>query len=210
MPGLRVDEIKSEYVTINVNGPELAVHFHIYNDDPSKKTLLMTHGFAVGVALYIGIVPALAKHFRIVMFDNLAMGLNTRTDDVGDGLESPEKAERWLITWWEKFIEALGDKLPQKFYLTGHSNGGYMSMLYAMTHPERIEGLFLQSPACSEDETREGYQYDPYALRMQDLTGDTISRREADKMLTMFASDDHFLEPLRKMPLCLANMAMKS
>ena len=97
----------------------------------------MTHGFGQSCAYFGRILPELAKHYRIVMFDNLGHGLNTRMEDVGDALESPEKAENWMVTWWEKVIDALD--LPPKFFLTGHAAGGYQAMLYASVHPERIE-----------------------------------------------------------------------
>ena len=87
-------------------------------------------------------------------------------------MESPEKAEQYVVTWWEKLIDTLTREcdLPAKFYLSGHSAGGYQIMLYASYHPERIEAMFLQSPACIENEKREGWVYDPYSLRVQDQT----------------------------------------
>ena len=42
-------------------------------------------------------------------------------------MDSPEKAEQYIVTWWEKLIAALTKEvdLPAKFYLSGHSAGGY-------------------------------------------------------------------------------------
>ena len=120
-------KLTCKYVPINVMGQQLDVRTYIYNNDRSKKTLLMTHGYMMAALFFSRIIPALAEHYRIVMFDNLSWGMNSRTDNVGDALESPEKAERWLVTWWENLIEALtraGD-LPPKFYLSGHSAGGF-------------------------------------------------------------------------------------
>jgi len=136
-----------------MEGQTLAIRTIIYNDDRSKKTLLMTHGYCLAAVFFARILPALAEHYRIVMFDNLGFGLNSRTMEVGDALESPEKAEKYIVEWWRKFTEALGDDLPPKFYLSGHSAGGAMCMLYASHYPERIEGMFLLSPSCIEDQT---------------------------------------------------------
>ena len=54
----------------------LAVRTHIYNDDRNVPTLLMTHGYAMASVFFNRLLPELAKHYRIVMFDNLAWGLN--------------------------------------------------------------------------------------------------------------------------------------
>jgi len=40
--------------------------------------------------------------------------------------------------------------LPEKFGLHGHSYGAYVSMIYAINQPERIEKLFLNSPFGAE------------------------------------------------------------
>lgn len=45
-----------------------------------------------------------------------------------------------LKVWKEK----IG--LKGKFYLTGHSLGGYVSSVYALRHPEDVEKLLLLSP----------------------------------------------------------------
>jgi len=42
--------------------------------------------------------------------------------------------------------------LPKKFYLTGHSYGAYLSLLYSEKHPEKVIKLFLNSPAGTEPE----------------------------------------------------------
>ena len=200
----------AKYTVINVKGQNLAVRTFIYNDDRSKKTLLMTHGYAMAAPFYVGIIPKLAQHYRIVMFDNLAWGLNSKTDEVGDALESPEKAEAWIVEWWEKLIAALGDDLPPRFYLSAHSLGGYQAMLYACYHPERIEGMFLQSPACVEDQTRDGWVYDPYTVRRGDETADLPSRSEVDKNIQMYADNVHIQDDLHGFPYWMAKGACKS
>ena len=50
----------AKYTVINVKGQNLAVRTFIYNDDRSKKTLLMTHGYAMAAPFYVGIIPKLA------------------------------------------------------------------------------------------------------------------------------------------------------
>lgn len=46
----------------------------------------------------------------------------------------------WLEEWFDRA------NLPDKFYLHGHSYGGYLSYLYARRNPHKILKLFLNSP----------------------------------------------------------------
>ena len=179
--GLDMDKLMSRYVVNTVNGVDYAVRVHVYND-VRKPTLLMTHGYAMASVFHARMLPALAQHYRIVLFDNLSWGLNARSNNVGDALESPEKAENWIVTWWHNLITSLieTNSLPSKFYLSAHSAGGYQAMLYASYHPEHIDALFLQSPACAEDTTRDGWVYDPYTIRLGDHDDSYPTREHVD------------------------------
>ena len=199
--GLDMRLLTLKYVTIEINGEPLRVRVQTYNDDPSKKTLVMTHGFLSASVFFARLLPTIGKHYRIVMFDNLGFGLNDRTDNVGDGCENPEKAEKWIVEWLEKVVEAC--ELPRKFYFSGHSAGGAMVMLYASYHPERIEGLFLQSPAAAEDETSENFKYDPYTLRNEDHADVLPSRKTVDETLAAYRDKVHIMTKLAKVPFWL-------
>ena len=168
--GLNIDLLTLSYTEITVNGEPLKIRTYVYNDDKSKKTLLMTHGYAMSSVFFARLLPELSKHYRIVMFDNLGFGLNSRTENVGDALESTEKAEKWFADWWDQLIEKLD--LPPKFYLTGHSAGAAQAMMYVSRHPERCEGLFLMSPAGTEDTSRKGFEYEKYLSTLR-VSGDS-------------------------------------
>ena len=66
--------------------------------------------------------------------------------------------------------------MPEKFYVSGHSAGGYQLMLYACYHPERIEAMFLQSPACFIDTTVPGFVDDIYDNRISDESAELPPR----------------------------------
>ena len=73
------EKLTSKYTMITMEGQELAVRTHIYNDDKDKKTLLMTHGFGMsGVLTAFKIMKPLAEHYRLVIFDHGGFGLNTK------------------------------------------------------------------------------------------------------------------------------------
>ena len=58
---------------------------------------------------------------------------------------------------------SLNRYMPEKFYLHGHSYGGYISSIFATSFPERINALFLNSAIGSEPEPAE---YDPLNVRL--------------------------------------------
>ena len=83
------------------------------------------------------------------MFDNCCKGMNDRIVQVDHELfQNADLAEQWLIEFMTKTIDALD--LPDKFLLAGHSYGGYLVSLYASVRPERVESMFLVTPAFVE------------------------------------------------------------
>ena len=62
-------------------------------------------------------------------------------------------------------------------------------MLYAMNHPERVEAMFLQSPPCTEDMDRPGWEYNPYEVRLDNEHDVNPSRAEVDKGIAKYATD---------------------
>ena len=81
-------------------------------------------------------------------------------------------------------------------------------MLYASYHPERIDGLFLQSPACAEDTTRAGWEYDPYTIRLTAHENVYPSRSEVDQSLVNYAQDVHLQDPIHYIPYFIAKVAI--
>ena len=66
----------------------------------------------------------LSEKYRLIAFDNMGWGLNTRIPETFPEVQDPVKAEAWILDWWDQVIAGLDD-LPEKFYLAGHSMGGY-------------------------------------------------------------------------------------
>ena len=130
-------DVKATYVTIEVDDKPFKIRkYEIGAEDEGKKTLVMVHGYAVSGPYYSHLWKSLSKNYRIVSFDNLGWGLNTRLQEC-KGSGSPEQAEQWVLDWTLKAFDAL--ELPEKFLLMGHSYGGYMVALYAAHRPERVE-----------------------------------------------------------------------
>ena len=121
-------------------------------------------------------------------------------------MESPETAETWMIEWILKTFDALN--LPEQFLLCGHSIGGWIASIYASHCPERVESLFLISPAGTmpyDEET-----YNPYSMRdPDDVSLVTITKKKADQIIERQARNGHPFEEMDKLPACLVKMALK-
>ena len=127
----------------------------------------MTHGYMSQCTTFLTLLPKLAKHYDIVLFDNCGWGLNTRLDACS-GLKDREAATYWLEQFILQAIDAM--ELPEQFYLAAHSFGCYLSMIYASKRPQRVKALFLMSPIGAEiyDEST----YEPLAYNEQLGAGD--------------------------------------
>lgn len=111
------------------------------------------------------IYKELVKHFRVVALDMLGYGASTRVTIAPAILASAAATDNYQVSWLSSWLNqcSLNSDLPEQFYLTGHSYGGYLSALLAINHPERILGLFLNSAIGAEKEPEE---YDPRHIRL--------------------------------------------
>ena len=156
--GFKPGEVHREFTIIQMDGAPFKVRtFYIGKNDHSKKTLVLCHG---NYSQFIGLFrfnKIMSEKYRIVGFDLYNLGLNTRSTSKAPH-ESWQTADKWMVDFMTKAIDAMD--LPDKFFLSGHSLGGYSASLYATQRPERIESLFLMSPAGTE--THDPNNYDKY------------------------------------------------
>lgn len=99
----------------------------------NKRTVVLVHGIgSAGATDWDEVVPALAREFHVLRFDLPGFGHASKANV----LYSPEN--------YVAFIKYITDKYARRpFYLVGHSLGGAVSLRYAATHPEDIEGLVI-------------------------------------------------------------------
>lgn len=81
----------------------------------------------------------MAKHRPIYAIDNLGFGKSSRPMFSTD----PLKAEEQYVETIEAWRKAVNIK---KFYLVGHSMGGFLSFAYALKYPQNIQHLILIDP----------------------------------------------------------------
>lgn len=139
----------------------------------------MTHGYATFALSHYTLFKRLAKHYRVVIFDNGSWGGNTRLEQTS-ALDSPERADAVMLEWLKGFFDAIDHLLPPKFLVYAPSNGGYQMGLYASAYPERIEKLFLCCPVGFAGLEAD---YDPYAIRVTDKANVVPPRERVDQLI---------------------------
>jgi pimeloyl-ACP methyl ester carboxylesterase len=98
--------------------------------------LLLISGLNSDSASWAGVCGKLAKHFRVVTFDNRASG------------RSYMPRKRYSIREMANDAIGLLDRLHiKKCHVIGHSMGGYIAQELAIYHPERVSGLILEATA---------------------------------------------------------------
>ena len=126
-----LEGIQPESKIVSTNGPVENVHFL---EMGKGKPLVMIHGGGSHASEWINIMKPLAEHFHLYVVDRPGHGL---TDPFNyRGVAYREMAVDFMLS----FTEALG---LEKFFLMGSSMGGYFSLGFALSHPEKIEKLLL-------------------------------------------------------------------
>ena len=105
--------------------------------------LVMLHGGgpgASGISNYHQNLPALTKHFRVVLPDQPGFGCSYRPS--ADHLHAESITEIACGALFEA-LDALG---IERFHLLGNSLGGAAAIAMAQSQPHRISGLVLMAP----------------------------------------------------------------
>jgi pimeloyl-ACP methyl ester carboxylesterase len=171
-----------------------------------RPTYLLTHGFMSGSAMQGKIVKQLSNHYHLVLFDNTTWGLNERDGD-DTSCTGAEGAEKFMLSITEQMVEGLVERgtIPEKFFLSGHSFGGYIAGLYASQHPERIAALLMVSPMGSSYVPE---NFTPCSVQNAGDTSKLFTAKEIKQMEDMEQAGTSHVELLRKFPECLLGPAI--
>ena len=120
--------------TLILNGKELNA------ENSTKKVFIMLHGFQACNLTYYRMLKYLSENFIVFCPDFLGMGLSSRPK-----VEFANEIE--CIEFFVEVIEAFRKaKNINKFYLCGHSLGGYYAGQYSIKYPQYLEDtIFLFS-----------------------------------------------------------------
>jgi NAD+ synthase len=113
-----------------------------YVTDGEGPPVILIHGMSASLADWWRLMPLLVSAgYRAIAVDLLGHGDSAKPRDPQQySIQTVYKA-------LEEWIDELG--LGSAFYLIGHSLGGYMSLTYALHHPDRVQAMVLINPLYS-------------------------------------------------------------
>jgi 3-oxoadipate enol-lactonase len=96
------------------------------------EPIVLISGYSANHAFWMPQLATLAKHFRVILFDNPGMG---DTFDKGGPLTIRDMAHR--------IADFLTDIDVKQAHVVGHSMGGCLGVCLAALHPKRVKKLVL-------------------------------------------------------------------
>ena len=112
-----------------------------YTDQGKGSAIILLHGFLENSTMWNPILPILTKKNRVICIDLLGHG---KTDCLGyvHTMESMANA-----------VEAVLKHLKlRKYYMIGHSMGGYVALAFADKNPNSLKGLCLMNSTYKSDD----------------------------------------------------------
>ena len=136
---------KIEYFTLS-DGQNLYVEQY-WSGNTSNHTILLIHGgpgeSCIGFSC---VAPMLSEHFRVITLDQRGV--------LRSGNE-PDNRKLTIHQILLDFEEIRAEYGIQKWWILGHSFGGYIAMRYALAFPQSLRGVFYENPCfCPENSLR--------------------------------------------------------
>lgn len=109
------------------------------NTESPNTPIVLLHGYVSALAFWMLNLDEFSAHRPVYAIDLLGFGKSSRPKFSND----PQEIEEQYVMFLEKWREAMN--IP-KMILLGHSLGGFISSLYALKFPSRVEHLILADP----------------------------------------------------------------
>src|SRR3954462_13887332 len=128
-----------------LNRDGVNIYYEVYGSGPP---LLLTHGYSSTSGMWQGQIEALSQHHELVLWDMRGHGQSDYPDDPAAYSETCTVAD----------MAALLDQVgAEKAIVGGLSLGGYMSLAFYCSHPDRVRALLIidTGPGFKKDDARE-------------------------------------------------------
>ncbi|MBF2754490.1 MAG: alpha/beta fold hydrolase [Gammaproteobacteria bacterium AqS3] len=128
-----------------------------YEARGSGPAILLSHGYGETSQMWRDQFEALSVHHRLIVWDMRGHGRSGVPEDQAAYTQAATVADMRAILDAEGIDQAV---------IGGLSLGGFMSLAFHLTHPERVRALMLidTGPGFKNDEAREGWNR--YALKI--------------------------------------------
>ena len=109
-----------------LNRDGVSIYYEVHGSGPP---LLLTHGYSSTSAMWQGQIAALSQHHKLVLWDMRGHGQSDYPADPA------AYSEALTVEDMAALLDAVG---ADKAIVGGLSLGGYMSLAFYRTHPERV------------------------------------------------------------------------
>src|SRR5437899_4334705 len=130
-----------------LNRDGVNIYYEVHGDGPP---LILTHGYSSTSAMWQGQVATLSRHHKLVLWDMRGHGQS-------DYPENPAAySEQLTVGDIAALLDAVG---ADKAVVGGLSLGGYMSLAFYRSHPERVRALLIidTGPGFKKDDARDAW-----------------------------------------------------
>jgi pimeloyl-ACP methyl ester carboxylesterase len=133
--------------TLNRDG--VNIHYEVHGDS-SAPTVLLSHGYSATSAMWRKQVKFLSEHYQVITWDMRGHGAS---DSPGD---PTLYSEALTVEDMAALLDAVG---VEQAVIGGLSLGGYMTLAFHATYPERCTALMLfdTGPGYKSDKGRDGW-----------------------------------------------------
>ncbi|WFN33938.1 alpha/beta hydrolase [Methanogenium sp. S4BF] len=171
---LTADPIDIENVTVQTASvDDIQIAYKEFGDGPP---LVLIMGYAGTMDMWdVRVLQELARHYRVVVFDNRGMGLSTSSEK--------EYTISLFANDTAAFMEAIG---REKAHILGWSMGSDIALALTHEHPERVDKLILYAADPGGDES---VPMDPEVEKALLNTSGTPMERGMRLLSLLFPSD---------------------
>lgn len=138
--------------------------------------LVAIHGTLMSLEdMWLGPVPALARHFRVIAVDRPGHGFSRRN--------GATDADSWRqAALIHEGMQLLGLERP---VIVGHSFGGAVALAYALQFPEAIAGVVALAPICFPEPRVEHLIFGPRAAPGGGVLSEALERSADPTLLPL-------------------------
>jgi pimeloyl-ACP methyl ester carboxylesterase len=136
-----------------LNRDGVNIYYEVHGSGPA---LLLTHGYSSTSAMWQGEIAALAEHHTLVLWDMRGHGQSDYPDD------PMAYSEALTVADMAALLDEVG---ADSAVVGGLSLGGYMSLAFYRSYPQRVRALLIidTGPGFKKDDARQAWNTRAYA-----------------------------------------------